>query len=102
MGEHKNITYITLSHVSYDHRSHTYLLACAEELYKGAVGRDLSVSNNDVNACQPSGYCFWVCSHICLLDNFRVSQQHRERNCYMLLNIVFDDLHHISTYTFFI
>ena len=30
---------------------------------------------------------------------FRVSQQHRERNCYMimLLNIVIDPLHHIST-----
>ena len=37
-------------------------------------------------------------------NNFRVSQQHRERNCYMimLLNIVTDDLHHISTYTYFI
>ena len=36
--------------------------------------------------------------------NFRVSQQHRERNCYMimLLNIVIDHLHHISTYTYFI
>ena len=35
---------------------------------------------------------------------FRVSQQHRERNCYMimLLNIVIDHLHHISTYTYFI
>ena len=34
----------------------------------------------------------------------RVSQQHRERNCYMimLLNIVIDYLHHISTYTYFI
>ena len=30
---------------------------------------------------------------------FRVSQQHRERNCYMimLLNIVIDHLHHILT-----
>ena len=30
---------------------------------------------------------------------FRVSQQHRERNCYMimLLNIVIDHLHRIST-----
>ena len=39
-----------------------------------------------------------------LLDNFMVSQQHRERNCYMimLLNIVTDDLHHISTFTYFI
>ena len=37
-------------------------------------------------------------------NNFRVSQQHGERNCYMimLLNIVTDDLHHISTYTYFI
>ena len=35
---------------------------------------------------------------------FRVSQQNRQRNCYMimLLNIVIDHLHHISTYTFFI
>ena len=35
---------------------------------------------------------------------FRVSHQHRERNCYMmmLLNIVIDHLHHISTYTYFI
>ena len=35
---------------------------------------------------------------------FKVSQQHRERNCYMimLLNIVIDHLHHISTYTYFI
>ena len=35
---------------------------------------------------------------------FRVSQQHGERNCYMiiLLNIVIDHLHHISTYTYFI
>ena len=35
---------------------------------------------------------------------FRVSQQHRESNCYMtmLLNIVIDHLHHISTYTYFI
>ena len=35
---------------------------------------------------------------------FRFSQQHRERNCYMimLLNIVIDQLHHISTYTYFI
>ena len=35
---------------------------------------------------------------------FRVSeQQHRERNCYimMLLNIVIDHLHHISAYTYF-
>ena len=32
---------------------------------------------------------------------FRVSQQHRERNCYMvmLLNIVIDHLYHISIYT---
>ena len=30
---------------------------------------------------------------------FRASQQHRERNCYMimLLNIIIDHLHHIST-----
>ena len=35
---------------------------------------------------------------------FRASQPHRESNCYMimLLNIVIDHLHHISTYTFFI
>ena len=35
---------------------------------------------------------------------FSVSQQRRERNCYiiMLLNIVIDHLHHISTYTYFI
>ena len=35
---------------------------------------------------------------------FRVSQKHREHNCYMimLLNIVIDHLHHISTYTYFI
>ena len=35
---------------------------------------------------------------------FRVSQQHRECNCYMiiLLNIVNDHLHHISTYTYLI
>ena len=41
---------------------------------------------------------------ICLLDNFRVSQQHREGSGYMimLLNIVTDDLHHISTDTYFI
>ena len=32
---------------------------------------------------------------------FRVSQKHRERNCYMIMlsNIVIDHLHHISTYT---
>ena len=35
---------------------------------------------------------------------FRVSQQHRQHNCYMimLLNIVIDHLHFISTYTYFI
>ena len=35
---------------------------------------------------------------------FRVSQQHRERNCYMimLLNIVIDHSHHIPIYTYFI
>ena len=35
---------------------------------------------------------------------FRVSHQHMERNCYMimLLNIVIDHLHHISIYTYFI
>ena len=35
---------------------------------------------------------------------FRVSQQHRERNCYMimLLNIVIDHVHHISTHTYLI
>ena len=35
---------------------------------------------------------------------FRVSQQQRERNCHMimLLNIVIDHLHHISTFTYFI
>ena len=35
---------------------------------------------------------------------FRVSQQHRECNCYMImhLNIVVDHLHYISTYTYFI
>ena len=35
---------------------------------------------------------------------FRVSKQHREHNCYMimLLNIVIDHLHHISTYSYFI
>ena len=35
---------------------------------------------------------------------FRVSQHHRERNCYMimLLYIVIDHLHHILTYTYFI
>ena len=35
---------------------------------------------------------------------FRVSQQHRESKCYMimLLNVVIDHLHHISTYTYFI
>ena len=34
---------------------------------------------------------------------FRVSQLHREHNCYMimLLNIVTDHLHHILTYTYF-
>ena len=34
----------------------------------------------------------------------RVSQQHREHNCYMimLLNIFIDHLHHVSTYTPFI
>ena len=33
---------------------------------------------------------------------FRVSQQHRERNCYMimLLNIIIDHLPRISTYTY--
>ena len=36
--------------------------------------------------------------------SFRVSEQHRERNCYMimLLNIVIDHLHHISTYTYLV
>ena len=35
---------------------------------------------------------------------FRVSQQHRQHNYYiiMLLNIVIDHLHHISTFTYFI
>ena len=35
---------------------------------------------------------------------FRVNQQHRERNCYMimLLNIVIGHLHHVSTRTYFI
>ena len=35
---------------------------------------------------------------------FRVNQQHRERICYMimLLNIVIDHLHHISTRIYFI
>ena len=35
---------------------------------------------------------------------FGVSQQHGERNCYMviLLYIVIDHLHHILTYTYFI
>ena len=34
---------------------------------------------------------------------FRVSQQHRDNCCMiMLLNIVIDHLHHISTYTYFI
>ena len=41
-----------------NHKSHTYMLTCAKQLCKGAVGRDLSGSNNGVNACQPSGYCF--------------------------------------------
>ena len=31
------------------------MLTCTKQLYKGAVGQDLSVSNNGVNACQPSG-----------------------------------------------
>ena len=41
-------------------------------------------------------FVFWI--------SFRVSQQHRERNYYMimLLNIVIDQLHHISTYTYVI
>ena len=29
---HKQITYITLQHVSFDPRSHTYLLTCAKQL----------------------------------------------------------------------
>ena len=35
---------------------------------------------------------------------FRVSQQNRQGNCYMimLLNIVIDHLHHISNNTYFI
>ena len=35
---------------------------------------------------------------------FRVSQQHRERTCYMIMffNKVIDHLHHISSYTYFI
>ena len=35
---------------------------------------------------------------------FRVSQQHSECNCHMimLLNMVNDHLHHISTYTYFL
>ena len=41
-------------------------------------------------------FVFWII--------FRVSYQHRERNYYiiMLLNIVIDHLHLISTYTYFI
>ena len=40
---------------------------------------------------------------VCLII-FRISQPYRERNCYMfmLLNIVIDHLHHISTYTYLI
>ena len=41
-------------------------------------------------------FVFWII--------YRVSQQYRELNCYMimLLNIVIDHLQHISTNTYFI
>ena len=46
--------------------------------------------------------CEYAVIFVCWII-FRVSQQHRERNCFMimLLNIVTDHLHHISTYTYF-
>ena len=53
---------------------------------------------NQVNTAFKYAVIF-VCSII-----FRVSQQHKERNCYMIMlfNIVIDHLHHISTYTYVI
>ena len=64
MGEHKKYNVYYIITLSYDHGSHTYLLTCTKQLYKRAVGRDLSVSNNEVNACQPSGYCLSMQSYL--------------------------------------
>ena len=92
--------YITLYHVSFDHRTHTYLLTCEKQLCKGAVGRDcpsaimVLMPVNQVDTAFEYAVIF-VCWIMC-----RVNQ---ERNYYMimLLNIVVDHLRHISTYTHF-
>ena len=83
--------------MSYDHRSHTYQLTCYSakgllaEICPTAIIVLMPVNQVDTAFEDAVIFVCWVI--------FRVSQQHRERNCYliMLLNIVIDHLHHIST-----
>ena len=89
----KHITYITLEHVSYEHRSHTYLLTCAKQLSaKGLLAEICPIAITVLMHVNQVDTVFeYAVIFVCWII-FRVNQQNRERNCYMimLLNIVMD------------
>ena len=76
--------------------TYVYLLTCAKqglvaEICPTAIMVLMPVNQVDTAFEYAVIFVCWII--------FRVCQQHRERNCYMvmLLNIVIDHLHHIST-----